>query len=58
MKGLKQNLKCHLSIGIFLYSGFASLDVYLTLKGISGDINLEGNPALRWMMVALAPWVD
>jgi hypothetical protein len=42
----------HLNIGIFLYLLFASLDAYLTLKGVNGDINLEGNPVIRHMMAA------
>jgi len=47
---LKRNLILHLNIGILLYVLFASLDVYFTLKGVSGDINLEGNPVMRYMM--------
>jgi hypothetical protein len=52
MASLKRNLTYNLSIGIFLYLLFASLDVYLTLKGTRGDISLEGNPMIRYMMVA------
>jgi len=47
---LKRNLIQHFNIGISLYVLFASLDVYFTLKGVSGDITLEGNPVMRYMM--------
>ncbi len=50
MTNPKQKLFLHLSIGILLYVVFASLDIYFTLKGIDGDISLEGNPAIRYMM--------
>ena len=50
MTFLKRNLIQHLNIGISLYVLFASLDVYFTLKGVSGDITLEGNPVMRFMM--------
>lgn len=46
----KQKLFLNLSTGISLYIVFASLDIYFTLKGIDGDISLEGNPAIRYMM--------
>jgi hypothetical protein len=48
---LKRSLILHLSIGISLYLLFASFDVYFTLKGIKGDVSLEGNPMMRYMMV-------
>lgn len=37
-------------IAISLYVLFASLDVNFTLMGIHGDISLEGNPIMRYMM--------
>lgn len=52
MISLKRNLILHLSIGISLYVLFASLDVYFTLRGVSGDISMEGNPVIRYMMVS------
>jgi hypothetical protein len=44
-------LTVHLLISVLLYILFASLDAGFTLKGISGDLSLEGNPVMRWMMV-------
>ena len=52
MTPLKRNLILHLSIGISLYVLFASLDVYFTLRGVSGDISMEGNPVMRYIMVS------
>ncbi len=52
---LKRNLILHLSIGIPLYVLLASLDVYFTLRGINGEIALEGNPVMRYMMVSFGP---
>ena len=40
-------------IAISLYVLFASLDVNFTLMGIHGDISLEGNPIMRYMMAGL-----
>lgn len=51
MTNPKKSLALHLSIAIFLYVVFASFDIYFTLKGLGGDISLEGNPAIRYMMV-------
>jgi len=48
---LKHTLSLHLTVSIVLYILFASLDVYFTLKGISGDVALEGNPIMRYMML-------
>jgi hypothetical protein len=48
---LKRRLIPHLIISISLYVLFAFLDISFTLKGISGDISLEGNPLMRYMMV-------
>ena len=48
---MKRNLILHLSISIFLYVLFASLDTYFTLGGINGNVSLEGNPVMRYMMV-------
>ena len=52
MTFLKRNLILHLNIGISLYVLFALLDVYFTLRGINGEIALEGNPVMRYMMVS------
>lgn len=51
MKNFKPNLILHLTISVSLYAIFASFDVYFTLKGISGDVSLEGNPIMRYMML-------
>ena len=48
---MKHTLSLHLTVSIVLYILFASLDVYFTLKGISGDVALEGNPIMRYMML-------
>jgi hypothetical protein len=50
MNPLKRNLVIHLSTGIFLYLLFSSLDVFFTLRGVNGDISMEGNPVMRSMM--------
>ena len=47
---MKPSLIRHLIIAISFYAFFASLDVYFTLIGIRGDISLEGNPIMRYMM--------
>lgn len=47
---MKHNLKLHLKLSISLYVIFASLDSYFTLKGVNGDMALEGNPIIRYMM--------
>jgi len=52
MTPLKHNLILHLNIGISLYVLFASLDVYFTLRGVGGDISIEGNPVMRYIMVS------
>ena len=51
----KRSLILHLSIGIPLYVLLAALDVYFTLSGINGDIALEGNPVMRYMMASFGP---
>ena len=38
--------------GIALYSQ-TFLDIFFTLKGVRGDIAMEGNPIIRYMMVNL-----
>ena len=48
---MKRTLRLHLTVSILLYLIFASLDVYFTLKGIRGDVSLEGNPLMRYMML-------
>jgi hypothetical protein len=51
VNNLNRNLILHLTISISFYAIFASFDVYFTLKGINGDISLEGNPIMRYMML-------
>ena len=50
MSLLKRSSILHLSIAIFLYVLFASLDIYFSLMGFNGDVSLEGNPVMRYMM--------
>ena len=50
MTHLKRNLIIHLIISMSLYLLFAFLDIHFTLKGMNGDISLEGNPIMRFMM--------
>jgi type IV secretory pathway VirB3-like protein len=49
---LRRNLILHLNTAIFIYVLFALLDVYFTLRGVNGNITLEGNPVMRYMMVS------
>jgi hypothetical protein len=49
---LKRSFILHMIIAISLYVLFACLDVYFTLMGINGDIFLEGNPIMRYMMAS------
>ena len=46
----KQSIALNLSVGLILYLLFAILDTYLTVHGIGGDIELEGNPIIRQIM--------
>jgi hypothetical protein len=48
---IKRRLIPHLIISISLYVLFALLDIFFTLKGVRGDISMEGNPIIRYMMV-------
>lgn len=48
---MKRTLSLHLTVSIILYVLFASLDGYFTLKGMGGDVSLEGNPIMRYMML-------
>ncbi len=50
MTFLKRSLISHLIISLSLYVLFAFLDISFTLKGINGDISIEGNPIMRYMM--------
>jgi NAD-dependent oxidoreductase involved in siderophore biosynthesis len=50
MTALKRSLISHLIISISLYVFFALLDIFFTLKGVHGDIAIEGNPIMRYMM--------
>ncbi len=43
-------LRNHLFVGTTLYFQLAGLDIYLTLKGTAGNLSLEGNPVMRFMM--------
>ena len=47
---LRRYLVLHLNAAISIYVLFAVLDVYLTLRGINGNMALEGNPVMRYMM--------
>ena len=47
---LKRSFISHLIISISLYVFFALLDIFFTLKGVHGDIAIEGNPIMRYMM--------
>jgi hypothetical protein len=49
---LRRNLILHLNTAISIYVLFALLDVYFTLRGVNGNITLEGNPVMRYMMVS------
>ena len=49
---LRRYLVLHLNAAISIYALFALLDGYLTLSGINGNIALEGNPVMRYMMVS------
>ncbi|QTA85926.1 Uncharacterized protein dnm_019430 [Desulfonema magnum] len=42
-------------MGIAAYILFAGLDVCFTLKGIQGDVFLEGNPLMKYMMESFGP---
>ena len=50
MTKFERCLKLHLTTGLTLYVLFAVLDAYFTLAGIQGDLALEGNPLIRYMM--------
>jgi hypothetical protein len=51
MTPFQQCIIKHLTISVSLYILFASLDVHFTLTGINGDISLEGNPIMQYMML-------
>ena len=55
MTHLRRNLTLHLTAGVALYLLFAALDGYFTLEGIQGDITLEGNPIMQYMMTIFGP---
>ncbi len=52
---MKQNFILHLTIGLSLYLLSASMDTFFTLQGLDGDISMEGNPVIRYMMVVFGP---
>ena len=55
MTHFKYHLTLHLTVGVALYVLFAALDSYFTLGGIQGDITLEGNPVMQYMMTRFGP---
>lgn len=46
----KQSIALNLSVGLILYLLLAGFDTYLTVQGIDGNIELEGNPIMRQIM--------
>ena len=38
------------AIGLLLYLAGAAADAYFTLGGTGGNLELEGNPIMRWVM--------
>lgn len=38
------------AIGLLLYAAGAAADAYFTLGGTGGNLELEGNPIMRWIM--------
>jgi len=47
---MRKPMILHLTIGISIYALCAFLDGYLTLRGMRGDLSLEGSPIMRFMM--------
>ncbi len=39
-----------LAVGVALYAAAGTADIYVTLNGIGADLDLEGNPILRFTM--------
>lgn len=39
-----------LGVGLLFYAALALADMLLTLRGMGGDLQLEGNPLMRWTM--------
>lgn len=50
MTPMQRSFILHMIIATSLYVLFALLDVHFTLVGINGDISMEGNPIMRYMM--------
>ncbi len=50
MENSERILRKHLLVGSALYLILAGLDVCLTLIGIDGDISMEANPIMQFMM--------
>jgi hypothetical protein len=48
--GHKSSLIMNLGIGLPLFVTFASTDAWYTLKGLQGDLTLEANAIMRFMM--------
>ena len=47
-QGLFSRHKFAIGVGIFVAG--AAADVYMTITGTAGDLQLEGNPIMRWVM--------
>ena len=45
----------HVWLGLALYGVFATADTLLTLHGTQGDLALEGNPVMQFMMAIFGP---
>lgn len=45
----------HVWLGLALYAVFATADTLLTLHGTQGDLALEGNPVMQFMMATFGP---
>lgn len=45
------NIARHWLISIALFVLFACLDAVFTLRGMNGNIDMEGNPVMKWFML-------
>ncbi|PKK89538.1 MAG: hypothetical protein CVV64_14110 [Candidatus Wallbacteria bacterium HGW-Wallbacteria-1] len=50
MKKTEANFRLHLSICLILYLTSALADSWLTLRGMAGNLQFEGNPIMRYLM--------
>ncbi len=48
----ERRLGTHIVLGLSCYLASALADGLLTLQGMQGNLELEGNPLMRWMMTA------